>query len=202
MNPSDSRVAPRICGKCHTDTVHNVQKGSMMNSAQVYSTALYNNGSLPFKNAVFAENYTWRGEPQIIRTVPAPTPEETRLKGILPVLFPLPRFEVVQGNTLLRPFERGGGPKSELGNPNRDDVPGQPDTALTNRGFGTGNSMDPVPIGAQKTRLNDPVLVFLGTNDAPGDYRNSGCASCHIVYANDRDPFNSGPYAQFGNKGY
>ena len=39
-----------------------------------------------------------------------------------------------------------------------------------------------------KTRLNDPDMWFLGTNDNPGDYRNSGCAGCHVVYANDRDP--------------
>ncbi len=98
-------------------------------------------------------------------------------------------------------FERGGGPKSELGNPNREDVPGQPDVTVSNRGFGTQGSVDPVLLGAQKIRLNDPVLSFLGTNDSPGDYRTSGCASCHVVYANDRDPFNSGPYAQHGNQG-
>jgi hypothetical protein len=202
VNPSDSRVAPVTCGECHAPIVHSVQIGSMINSAQVYSTALYNNGSVPFKDALFAENYNMRGEPQIIRTVPAPTAEETRTKGILPALFPLPRFEVVQSGTILRVFERGGGPKSELGNPNREDIPGQPDVFLSNRGFGTQNSVDPVGIGAHKTRLNDPVLSFMGTNDAPGDYRQSGCASCHVVYANDRDRYNSGPYAQFGNRGY
>jgi hypothetical protein len=31
-------------------------------------------------------------------------------------------------------------------------------------------------------------LWFMGTNDQPGDYRQSGCAACHVVYANDRDP--------------
>ena len=201
VNPSDLRVAPVVCGRCHESIIRNVQKGSMMNSAQVYSTALYNNASVPFKDAMFAENYTPRGEPQIIRTIPAPTAEETRTKGILPFLLPLPRFEVGQPGNIFRVFERGGGPKSELGNPNREDVPGQPDVTVSNRGFGTQGSVDPVMLGAQKVRLNDPVLAFLGTNDSPGDYRNSGCASCHVVYANDRDPFNSGPYAQYGNQG-
>ncbi len=41
----------------------------------------------------------------------------------------------------------------------------------------------------------------MGTNDQPGDYRNSGCASCHVVYANDRDPKHSGAYAQYGHSG-
>jgi hypothetical protein len=44
-------------------------------------------------------------------------------------------------------------------------------------------------------------MWFLGTNDNPGDYRNSGCAGCHVVYANDRDPQEGGPYAAFGNRG-
>jgi hypothetical protein len=42
----------------------------------------------------------------------------------------------------------------------------------------------------------------MGTNDNPGDYRNSGCTACHVVYANDRSPVHSGPYAKFGNRGY
>jgi hypothetical protein len=101
----------------------------------------------------------------------------------------------------LRPFERGGGPKSEVGNPNREDIPGQPDVTFSNRGYGTQASVDPVILGAHKVRLNDPVMFFMGTNNAPGDYRQSGCASCHVVYANDRSPVNSGPYAKFGNRG-
>ncbi|MFB3104996.1 MAG: hypothetical protein ACE1ZA_08715, partial [Pseudomonadales bacterium] len=56
-------------------------------------------------------------------------------------------------------------------------------------------------INITKTRLNDPVTWFQGTNDQPGDYRNSGCASCHVVYANDRDPRHSGKYAQYGHDG-
>src|SRR5207244_13152012 len=62
-----------ICARCHAAIVKSVQRGPMMNSAQVYSTALYNNASVPFKDAVFVENYTPRGEPQILRTMPAPT---------------------------------------------------------------------------------------------------------------------------------
>ncbi len=56
-------------------------------------------------------------------------------------------------------------------------------------------------INITKTRLNDPFTWFIGTNDQPGDYRHSGCASCHVVYANDRDPRHSGLYAKFGHEG-
>ena len=72
---------------------------------------------------------------------------------------------------------------------------------LSTRGLGTENRTDPVFVGLQRTRLLDPTLNFLGTNDHPGDYRSSGCTACHVVYANDRSPVHSGPYAKYGNKG-
>jgi hypothetical protein len=204
VNPSDLRVAMVTCGKCHESYIKSLQKSAMTNSPQVYSTALYNNGSLPTKNAILGENYSPSGEPQIARTIPPPTEKETKEKGILPFLFPFPRFEIGQPLSVAfwRPFERGGGPKSELGNPNGQDVPGQPDVSLSNRGYGTQARVDPVILGAHKVRLNDPVMSFMGTNNAPGDYRNSGCAACHVVYANDRSYYNSGPYAKYGNRGY
>src|SRR5438128_1892893 len=52
VNPSDLRVAPAVCGRCHESIVRTVQKGPMVNSAQVYSTALYNNASVPWKDAM------------------------------------------------------------------------------------------------------------------------------------------------------
>ena len=70
--------------------------------------------------------------------------------------------------------------------------PGKPDVKLGERGFGTLNRTDPVFLGLQKTRLLDPLLHFPGTNDQPGDYRNSGCTACHVVYANDNSPEHSG----------
>ncbi|TMQ33920.1 MAG: hypothetical protein E6K70_10450, partial [Planctomycetota bacterium] len=41
----------------------------------------------------------------------------------------------------------------------------------------------------------------LGTNDHAGDYRSSGCSSCHVLYANDRSPVHSGPIASAGHRG-
>jgi hypothetical protein len=206
VNPADLRAADIACGKCHQKDTHiisNVKKSPMTTSAQVYSTALYNNGTVPSKDALFGENYSPHGQPQAIRTIPPPSTELTRTKGILSILWPLPRFEIGQplSTSFLRVFERGGGPKSELGNPNREDIPGQPDETFSNRGYGTQASVDPVILGALKIRLNDPVMSFMGTNNAPGDYRQSGCAACHVLYANDRDPYNSGPIARYGNRG-
>ena len=56
-------------------------------------------------------------------------------------------------------------------------------------------------LNIHKTRLNDPFMWFMGTNDQPGDYRHSGCAGCHVVYANDREPRHSLTWAQSGRDG-
>ncbi len=165
------------------------------------SVALYNNGSFPVKNTRFGESYSADGQPQAVHTVPAPTPDETRLKGVVPELTPLERWEISQPGNILRVFERGAGKKGEIGNPDREEESGRPDDKLGERGFGTLLRTDPVFLGLQKTRLLDPLLSLPGTNDDPGDYRGSGCTGCHVVYANDRSPQHSGPYAQYGHLG-
>src|SRR5215470_8667790 len=204
VNPGDLRVANLSCGTtdCHGSDVHNVGKSMMATGALLWGAALYNNGSYPLKNYRFGESYSADGKPQRIQTVPQPTAEETHRKGILPFLDPLPRWEVTQMGNILRTFERGGRKAGEVGLPSTDESPGRPtQDLLSPRGLGTLLRTDPVFLGLQKTRLLDPMLSFLGTNDQPGDYRSSGCSACHVVYANDRDPFHSGPYAQFGHSG-
>jgi len=202
-NPGDLRVAPETCGRagCHAAEVRNVSTSMMTHGGFLYGAALYNNGGFPLKNARFGENYSADGLPQIMKTIPPPTPEETRTKGVVPELTPLERWEISQPGNVLRVFERGGEKKGEIGNPKTDEEPGRPDDKLGERGFGTLLRTDPVFLGLQKTRLLDPLLSFPGTNDQPGDYRGSGCTACHVIYANDRSPEHSGPYASFGNLG-
>ena len=166
-----------------------------------WGAALYNNGAVPQKWARYGESYSMHGAPQRMQTVPPPTPEETARKGVVPFLDPLPRFEASQPANILRIFERGRRDPQEIGLPNPFEDPGKPRAGLSARGLGTRNRTDPVFIGLQKTRLLDPTLNFLGTNDHPGDYRSSGCTACHVIYANDRSPVNSGPYALFGHQG-
>ncbi len=203
VNPGDLRVAAQTCGTagCHASEVLKVKSSMMTHGSMLWGAALYNNGSVPFKNARFGESYSADGLPQTIRTFPPPTPEETRLKGVLPELTPLDRWETSQPGNVLRVFERGGGKKGEIGNPNREEESGRPDDKLGERGFGTLLRTDPVFLGLQKTRLLDPLLSLPGTNDQPGDFRGSGCTACHVVYANDRSPQHSGSYARFGNLG-
>src|SRR5271168_3422527 len=203
VNPGDLRVAPQTCGSsgCHTEEVRNVSTSMMTHGAMLWEAALYNNGAYPYKNARFGESYDANGEPQRLRTFPPPTAEETRTKGVLPYLDPLQRWEISQPGNVLRVFERGGEKKPETGIPSSEELPGDPDLKLSNRGFGTELRTDPVFLGLQKTRLLDPLLSFPGTNDQPGDYRGSGCSGCHVIYANDRSPEHSGPYAPFGHLG-
>ena len=204
VNPGDLRVAAETCGAngCHTAEVRAVSTSMMTHAGFLWGAALYNNGGYPLKNARFGESYNREGLPQSIKTFPKPTAEETRAKGVIPELDPLYRWEISQPGNVLRVFERGGHKKAEIGNPNREEIPGKPDDKLSDRGFGTELRTDPVFLGLQKTRLLDPILSLPGTNDHPGDYRGSGCTACHVIYANDRDPLHSGAYATFGHSGF
>ena len=182
----------------------------MATSAMLWGGAAYNNGILPFKRYILGESYTREGEPASILGPVKPTPEMER-QTIIAQLFPLPAWETVKPGDIFRVFERGGrnisnlfpetGLPNALGQLQRLEEPGRPDIRQSNRGPGTGGRISVPVLNLTKTRLNDPHTWFMGTNDQPGDYRSSGCASCHVVYANDRDPRHSGPYAQHGHSG-
>ena len=200
-NPGDLRVAHIACGQCHANEVLQLRKSIMTHGCMLWGAAIYNNGGSPEKWSRYGESYSMNGNPQRLQTVPAPSPYEIDRKGVLPFLDPLPRFEASQPGNILRIFERGGRFRPEIGIPERLEEPGRPRERLSTRGLGTENRTDPVFIGLQKTRLLDPTLNFLGTNDHPGDYRSSGCSACHVVYANDRSPTSSGPFAKYGHLG-
>jgi hypothetical protein len=204
VNPGDLRVADAACGECHATEVLNVKKSMMTHSALLWGSAAYNNGIMSTKTYIVGESYSRDGLSQMINTVPPPTPLELK-KGVLPFLMPLPRWEITQAGDYFRSFERGGrvfrGNPSDIGIPNPLEEPGRPDNKLSDRGKGTQLVISSPVLNLQKTRLNDPHLSFLGTNDHPGDYRSSGCTACHVVYANDRSMVHSGPYAKYGNRG-
>ena len=210
VNPSDYRVASEACGACHQPIIDANVRSMMATGAMLWGGAAYNNGILPFKNYILGEGYTREGEAAIVTgsVVDAATAQKY---GILPQLYPLPAWESVRPADNFRVFERGGrnilnlfpetGVPNVVGQIQRLEEPGRPDIRQSNRGPGTGARIAVPLINIHKTRLNDPLTWFLGTNDQPGDYRSSGCASCHVVYANDRDPRHSGPYAAFGRDG-
>ncbi len=201
VNPGDLRVAKKACGLCHGDIVDRVGHSMMNHGAMLWNAAAYNNGSIDIKNPIVGQAYGADGIPLKLLNPFVPTAEQTRAQGILPWLIPLPRFNLSQPGNVFRIFEKGGFEQLSTGIPTVDEPPGKPERRLSPRGLGTLNRTDPIFLGAQKTRLHDPLLGFLGSNDHPGDYRSSGCSACHVVYANDRSPTNSGWWSKFGNQG-
>jgi hypothetical protein len=200
VNPADLRVAERACGLCHKETIRHVERSMMNHGAMLWGAALYNNGGYPLKNYRFGQAYGSNGIP--LRLVdPTVTPKDTRERAVLPFLDPLPRFALSQPGNILRIFEKGGEEQLQLGIPNPNEPSGRPLRRLSERGLGTLNRIDPVFLNLQKTRLHDPLLGFMGSNNHPGDYRSSGCAACHVVYANDRSPTHSGYYSKYGHQG-
>ncbi len=202
VNPGDVRVSSRTCGACHSVETEHVASNMMLHGGMLWGAALYNNGGFPIKDTRFGESYAEEtGAPQELIRNPAPTPAETKFKGILAFLSPLPRWEISQPGNVLRVFERGGRRRLEVALPDREEEGGKPDKGLSPRGLGTNNRTDPVYLGLQKTRLLDPTLNSIGTNDHAGDYRSAGCTACHVVYANDRSVIHAAQYAMAGNSG-
>ncbi len=212
VNPSDLRVADLACGACHQEIVQAAKRSIMATGAMLFGGAAYANGVLPYKKYILGEAYSDTSLPNAIIGPPLKDPDAAwRDHGILPALYPLPPWETVPPGDIFRVFERGGRNISNLfpetGLPNalgllqRIEEPGRPDFRQSNRGPGTGGRISVPVLNLHKTRLNDPLMWFLGTNDNPGDYRTSGCGSCHVVYANDRDPRHSGPWSTFGHTG-
>ncbi len=210
INPGDYRVARESCGACHLEQIRTAERSLMSTNAMFWGGAAYNNGLLPYKKYILGEAYTREGEPAIIEGAPL-SPEQAEAHGVLPELYPLPRFENMPPADVFRVFERGGrnlgnlfpetGLPNVLGQIQRLEEPGRPDIRQSSRGPGTGARIAVPLLNIHKTRLNDPLAWFLGTNDQPGDYRSSGCSACHVVYANDRDPKHAGPYAAHGHEG-
>jgi hypothetical protein len=213
INPSDYRVARESCGACHRDVIEASMRSMHSTGAMLWGGASYNNGILDFKQYILGEAYDRNGAAVVLKgpKIPEHLADEAAIAGILPVLYPMPSWETIRPGDVFRVFERGGRNISNLfaetGLPNaagqiqRIEEPGRPDFRQSNRGPGTGARIAVPVINITKTRLNDPLAWFIGTNDQPGDYRHSGCASCHVVYANDRDPRHAGVYAKFGHEG-
>ena len=215
VNPSDYRVAREACGSCHMEVIEAAERSLMATGAMLFGGAAYNNGIVPFKNYIFGEAYTKDGQPAKLVTPSTNgdgtlTPEQ-QARGALAAMYPLPQWHVIPPADVFRVFERGGrtigtqfpeiGLPSPSGIIQRLEEPGRPDIRQSNRGPGTGLRVAIPILNVHKTRLNDPFMWFMGTNEQPGDYRQSGCAGCHVVYANDREPRHSLTYAKFGRDG-
>jgi hypothetical protein len=189
MNPSDLRVADKACGDCHGPIVDAVRRSIMAVNPMVYHAGLYNNGHEPSKIPMHGEAFAPVEKdgkvsyvPAIIRSIGELTPKDIA-NGVVKELFPMPRWNITQPTDPFRVLERGN-------------------VGASARDRGTEFKVSGVYLTVQKTRLNDPGLWLMGPNDIGGDFRASGCASCHVPYANDREEANSAHFAQYGNKGF
>jgi len=210
INPGDLRIAREACGACHLPLIQANEKSLMANAAMFWGAAAYNNGILPFKHSILGETYNREG---IGTTADNGIPNDATMDahGVLPKINPMPAWETVPPGDVFRIFERGGrnvnnvfteiGLPNEFGQIQKLEEPGRPDIRQSFRGPGTALRVSIPVLNITKTRLNDPFIWMLGTNDNPGDFRSSGCSACHVVYANDRDPRHSAIYAKFGNTG-
>ncbi len=189
MNPSDLRVADKACGDCHQAIVDAARRSIMATNPMVFHAGLYNNGHEPSKIPMHGEAFAPVEKdgktsyvPAKIRSLGDLTPRDIA-NGVLKEVTPMPRWEITIPTDPFRVLERGN-------------------VAASARGAGTEFKVSGVYLTVQKTRLNDPGLWLMGPNDVGGDFRQSGCAACHVPYANDRDATNSAQWAQYGNKGY
>ena len=90
----------------------------------------------------------------------------------------------------------------EVGIPDPEEEPGRPRTASATAASARSNRTDPVFIGLQKTRLFDPTLNFMGTNDHAGRLSRRAAARP----ATSSTPTTARrcirrPYAKSGNQG-
>jgi hypothetical protein len=189
INPSDLRVADKACGDCHGPIVDAARRSIMATNPMVFHAGLYNNGHEPSKIPMHGEAFaplTERGRtwfvPAKIQSLGELTPKDIA-NGVVKQLLPMPRWEITVPTDPFRVLERGN-------------------VGASTRAGGTEFKVSGVYLTIQKTRLNDPGLWLMGPNDIGGDFRASGCAACHVPYANDREEANSGPWAQYGNKGF
>jgi hypothetical protein len=185
INPGDFRHSAKSCGTagCHTRECATTSKTIMAHSAMVPGSALYNNGAVPNKIYRFGEVYGEDGTALRAFSNPRATIGDVRNKGVVPWIDPVPNWRITQPDFAFRILEINN-------------------NATSVRGPGTNARIDAVFLNVVKTKLNDPTMAHLGMCNNPGDYRSSGCTSCHVLYANDRDPEHSAHIAQYGNRGY
>ncbi len=188
MNPGDYRVAREACGACHLPMIQAAERSLMSTTRD----ALGRRGVQQRHPAVQAL-HPRRGlhaRRRRRRCHPGPARNRRRSREARHPRQALSAAALGDDRSpadIFRVFERGGRKISnqfpEIGLPNSLgalqtlEEPGRPDIRQSNRGPGTGARIAVPVLNIPKTRLNDPLMWFLGTNDQPGDYRSSGCSA-------------------------
>ena len=141
----------------------------MNHGAMLWGAALYNNGAFPLKNYRYGQAYGADGAPLKLINPTRRHAEDTRTARHS--AFPRAAAAIQPGqpgqhSAHLRKRRRETTCSSAFQSPTNRRANRRAD--LSERGLGTLNRTDPVFLGLQKTRLHDPLLGFLGSNDHPG----------------------------------
>ena len=121
VNPGDLRVSKEVCGDCHPQQAASVPRSTMTTAAVFWAAVGYANGIVSKKTGLLGESYNRDGEPQILKPAVPPNAKQQAM-GALPMLVPLPMWQIMQPGEYFRAFERGGLANNsippEIGNPN------------------------------------------------------------------------------------
>ena len=176
INPGDLRVVTqgRSCGQCHMPHVDCVNKSVLATEAGVLSGAMY---ALGIDNAI-AENqglYQDTAADEAFRAVTDPNfPVDNSILGAIPELREFPLF-------------------SKFGETGADDIFDNQDYNVFDlpNDLNADNTVKP---GSKLANLYHEQVAFTcgdchlgsaGANNRYGDFRSSGCTSCHMRYALD-----------------
>ena len=218
INPGDYRVARESCGCLpYAEVIEAAERSMMASGAMLWGGAAYNNGiaalqELHPRRGLYARGrQRRRSSRRAIRARAPSTPIRRRRAARWRRSIRCRRWQVIPPATssacssAAAAISTRSSPRVGLPNPPAASSASKsragPTSSKANRGPGTGLRVAIPVLNIHKTRLNDPFMWFMGTNDQPGDYRGSGCTGCHVIYANDREPRHSLTYAQFGRDG-
>ena len=109
VNPGDYRASRQSCGNCHMELIERAERSLMATGAMFFGGASYNNGILPYKNYIIGEAYTPEGEPARLLspgTPPGTVTLDEQRRGALPVLYPIPTWQVTAAVATSLPSSR------------------------------------------------------------------------------------------------
>ena len=126
--------------------------------------------------------------------------------GALPQLVPLPRWEIFQPGEYFRAFERGGIANSTHAARHRQSEPGRgcrPARHPPRQSRPRHRLAHLARRSSTCTRRGSTIRICRSSARTiiPATTAPAAARACHVVYANDRDPLHSGPWAAAGNTG-
>ncbi len=184
VNPGDLRAARMSCGSlgCHVDEVEKVRKSMMATGRMLWEAALYNNGVYPERSPASARLIPKTAAPRASSRFPADA------RG-----HPQARHPAV--SSIRCPASRSASPATCCACSSAAKI------ASATAAYGTKVRTDPVFLSLHKTRLFDPMLWFLGTNDHPATTAPADAPDATSSTPMIATRFIPAQWAKYGNEG-